>query len=253
MQKMLGRLIGEDIDLRTVLAPDLGPVKADPAQIEQILINLVVNARDAMSGGGKLTIETANVNFDLDYVQHHVEVTPGEYVMIALSDTGIGMSANVKAHLFEPFFTTKAAGKGTGLGLATCFGIVKQNGGHIWVYSEPGQGTTFKIYLPRLQMEGKPVNEQTQPKNIPGGTEVILLVEDAPAVRHLTARVLRQQGYTVVEAANGKSALELIQAQPDIQFQLLLTDVVMPEMGGQVLVDQLTIERPDLKVIFMSG
>jgi len=253
MEKMLGRLIGEDINLKTVLASDLGQVKADPSQIEQVLVNLAVNARDAMPGGGMLTIETANVTLDLDYVHHHVEVTPGEYVMIAVTDTGIGMSAEVKAHLFEPFFTTKEVGKGTGLGLATCFGIVKQNRGHIWAYSEPGQGTTLKIYLPRLRAEIKPVSEETRPKNLPQGTEKILLVEDAPAVRELTARILRQHGYTVLEAADGASALRLIQAQPDIQFQLLLTDVVMPEMGGQVLVDRLMVERPGLKVLFMSG
>lgn len=253
MHKMLGRLIGEDIDLRTVLGPDLGQVKADPGQLEQVLVNLAVNARDAMPGGGKLTIETANVNLDLDYSRHHIEVPPGDYVMIAVSDTGVGMSAEVKTHLFEPFFTTKETGKGTGLGLATCFGIVKQNDGHIWVYSEPGQGTTFKIYLPRLQMANKPVDGAIKFKNVPGGTETILLVEDAPTVRRLTARILRQQGYTVLEAGNGVNALKLIGAQPDIQFQLLLTDVVMPEMGGQVLVDRLITERPDLQVIFMSG
>ncbi len=253
MDKMLSRLIGEDIDLRTVLAPSLGRVKADPGQIEQVLVNLAVNARDAMPGGGKLTIETANVNFDSDYVRHHVEVTAGEYVMIAVSDTGVGMSADIKAHLFEPFFTTKARGKGTGLGLATCFGIVKQNGGHIWVYSEPGQGTTFKIYLPHLSVEVKPVAEETRLKNLPRGTEIILLVEDAPTVRALVARILQQQGYTVLEAANGLNALQLVQTQPELQFQLLLTDVIMPDMGGQALVDRLTVERPDLKVLFMSG
>jgi len=209
MEEMLQRLIGEDIDLVTVLHPELGRVKADPGQIEQVIMNLVVNARDAMPQGGKLTIETANVVLDEDYVRRHVGVEAGSYVMLAVSDTGVGMDEDVQSHLFEPFFTTKETGKGTGLGLATTYGIIKQSNGHIWVYSEPGQGTTFKIYLPRVEESIEPVTPVLALTESLRGTEIILLVEDEDAVREPARRVLVQNGYTVLEARHGEEALRV--------------------------------------------
>ncbi len=252
LDKMLRRLISEDIELVTLLASGLGWVKADPGQLEQILLNLAVNARDAMPDGGKLTIETANVALDQNYTGQHAEVIPGEYVMLAVSDTGVGMTEKVKARIFEPFFTTKEVGKGTGLGLATVFGIVKQSNGYIWVYSEPGRGTSFKIYLPRIKTMNSlnPVSDKTD--NLPRGTETVLVVEDEVSVRTLAARTLSQQGYTVLEAANGEEALHLIQDYSK-EIQLLLTDMVMPKMGGKILADQLTALRPKTKILFTSG
>jgi PAS domain S-box-containing protein len=252
MSKMLQRVIGEDIALETKLAPDLWPVKIDPTQIDQVIINLAVNARDAMPQGGKLTIETANVTLDRTYTRQHANVTPGDYVLLAISDNGIGMGDEIKAHLFEPFFTTKELGKGTGLGLATVFGIVKQSGGHIWVYSEPGYGTTFKIYLPRLAATGQQPSPIQPVSQLPHGGETILLVEDEPAVRDLAIKVLRRQGYTVLEAANGEEALHLAQAHQG-EIHLLLTDVIMPKMSGKALAEAVTELFPNTRILFASG
>jgi two-component system, cell cycle sensor histidine kinase and response regulator CckA len=249
----LHRVIGEDIDLVAVPALDLWRVAADRHQIGQVLLNLAVNARDAMPDGGKLTIETSNVILDADYTRQHASVVEGAYVLLAVSDSGIGMSEAVKLHLFEPFFTTKDAGRGTGLGLATCYGIVTQHGGSIEVYSEVGHGTTFKVYLPRAVeiVEGAPPRLDPQP---PGrGTETVLLVEDEEAVRRLAARVLRELGYRVLEASGGAEALQLAQAQMEAPLDLLLTDVVLPQMNGRILADRLTELRPRVKVLFMSG
>ncbi len=251
--KMFLRLIGEDIELVIVPAEGLGCVKVDPGQIEQVLVNLLVNARDAMANGGKLTIETASVTLDADYSARHVGVSPGEYIMLAVSDTGVGMAEEIKAHLFEPFFTTKEVGKGTGLGLATCYGIVKQSGGNIWVYSEPGVGTTFKIYLPRVEEDGEHLPKLDASKELPRGRETVLLVEDEPSVRRVTALMLREQGYTVFEAATGAEAIQVAMDHKGKEIHLLLTDVVMPQMSGRELADRLRGDRPDMKVLFFSG
>ena len=253
MDKMLRRLIGEHIDLATLSGRDLGRVKADPAQIEQIIINLSVNARDAMPYGGSLTVETDNVTLDTRYARTHNDVTPGRYVMLAVSDTGVGMTNEVKAHLFEPFYTTKGVGKGTGLGLATCYGIIKQSGGHIAVYSEPGRGTTFKVYLPFVDAEADALKPTTPDAPAAGGQETVLLVEDEPAVREMAALVLGELGYRVVAASNGVEALDVVAQRTGDDFDLLVTDVVMPQMGGKELADQLSVSRPNVKVLFTSG
>ena len=249
--KMLKRLIGDDIELVTVLAPDLGMVKADPGQVEQVIMNLAVNARDAMPDGGQLTIETTNVELGQEYAQEHLPVPPGSYVLFSVSDTGTGMDEATKARLFEPFFTTKEQGKGTGLGLATVYGIVKQSGGFIWVYSELGQGTTLKVYLPRVD---EAVTGQTAPASPQSlhGTETILIAEDAAPVRSVAREVLRRHGYRVLAAADGPSALELAAAHPG-PIDLLITDVIMPEMSGRHLADRLKDLRTTLRVLFVSG
>jgi PAS domain S-box-containing protein len=252
IEKMLRRVLGEDIDLALVLAPDLGVTLADPGQIEQVLMNLVVNARDAMPEGGRLTIETSNVEIDEEYAARHVSVKPGPYVLLAVADTGCGMDEEVKARLFEPFFTTKEKGKGTGLGLPTVYGIVKQSGGDIWVYSEPGQGSTFKIYLPR-EMGAKVAD--TRPPPAPRrvtGTETILVVEDEEALREVARRALDAAGYTVLVAGDGDEAL-LASERHAGTIHLLLTDVVMPRMSGKVLARRLTKTRPTLKILYVSG
>lgn len=250
--KMLQRIIGEDVILTTSLAGSLHPVEVDRSQIEQTLLNLAVNARDAMPRGGRLTIETANVLLDEEYARTHIEVAPGPYVLLAVSDNGCGMDAATRARMFEPFFTTKAPGKGTGLGLAMVFGIVKQSGGHVNVYSEPQRGTTFKIYLPAASHATEIVaDDKPRPLHV-RGSETILVVEDEDMVRELAARILRLQGYTVLEAANGRLALETCKRYSGT-IHLVLTDVVMPEMSGRLLAEELHAFDPRIKVAFMSG
>jgi two-component system, cell cycle sensor histidine kinase and response regulator CckA len=254
MEKMLRRVIGEDIELQTVSTQDLWLVKADRSQVEQVIMNLAVNARDAMPHGGRLTIETANVEFDSAMSKAAAAIAPGKYVMLAVTDNGIGMDEKTKAHIFEPFFTTKEKGKGTGLGLATVYGVVKQSGGYVWVYSEPGHGTTFKIYLPQIAEE-VPISGQdpvANPRSLPKGSEVILLVEDEAGVRELAREYLETSNYTVLVAEDGHTALELaaMHAGP---IHLLMTDVVMPGIGGRELADRMTRLRPGIKVLYMSG
>jgi CheY-like chemotaxis protein len=247
---MLQRLIGEDVELCTIFDPSLGLVKADPGQIEQVIMNLAVNARDAMPRGGKLTISTGNVTIDQKTTFQNRTLDIGDYVMLAISDNGMGMSEETKAHLFEPFFTTKGLGKGTGLGLATCHGIITQSGGDIRVYSEPNSGTTFKIYLPRTDAIPEPAPTKDS-EQLPNGTESILVVEDDPAVRKLTVIMLRQRGYDVQEANNAFEALELI--RKNLQFALVITDVIMPQMSGKELYDQIKNQLPQTRVLLMSG
>ena len=251
MDKMLRRLIGEDVELVTLLAEHLGAVWADPGHIEQVLVNLAVNARDAMPGGGKLTIETSNVTLDAESAARHVGMAPGEYVLLAVSDSGYGMAPEILEHIFEPFFTTKELGGGTGLGLSTCYGIVKQSGGWIWAYSEPGQGTTFKIYLPRIRAEAEAFSPASSAA-LRGGTETVLLVEDNAQVRDIALRSLRERGYRVLQAANGGEALRAAENQSE-PIALLLTDVVMPQMGGSELVERVRALRPQIKVLYTSG
>ena len=250
--KMLLRMVGEDIELVSVLKPGIGQIKADPGQIEQVIMNLVVNARDAMPRGGKLVIETAHANLDEAYCRNHSAVQPGSYVMIAVSDTGVGMSPETQSRIFEPFFTTKEQGKGTGLGLATVYGVVKQSGGYIWVYSELEKGTTFKLYFPCVS---EPVQTNATPRNKADnlrGSETILLVEDADMLRELTGALLERNGYRVLAAENGSRAIRLAETSPE-PIDLLLTDVVMPGMSGKELADYLTAKRPDMRVLYMSG
>jgi len=251
MDKMLRRLIGEHIDLVAVFAPDLGRVRADPNQIEQVIVNLAVNARDAMPDGGKLTIGTANVDLDESFAQAHLGSVPGSYAMLAVTDTGVGMDAAVRAHLFEPFFTTKEVGKGTGLGLATVYGIVKQSGGYISVYSEPGHGSSFKIYLPRIATPAEPPAAALKGGPAPG-SETVLVVEDEPAVLTLSRRALEAQGYVVLAASDADAALRVVERHGGM-IHLLLTDVVMPGLSGHELADRLTAQRPGIRVLYMSG
>jgi len=252
MDMLMRRLIGETIDLRTRLDPHLGPVCADPSQLDQVIANLVVNARDAMPDGGTLTIETKSIFLDETYEHGQIGVAPGRYVMLAVSDTGVGMSADTKARIFEPFFTTKERGRGTGLGLATVYGIVKQANGHIWVYSELGQGTVFKIYLPEVPGDGVPQASQEALESVETAQETILLVEDDVLVREATRAVLRRKGYHIIEARNGSDALRVSQRH-DGPIDVLLTDLIMPGMNGRDLAAALAPSRPDMKVIFMSG
>jgi CheY-like chemotaxis protein len=253
LEKMLRRILGEDIDYIQNLAPSLGLTMADPGQIEQVLMNLVVNARDAMPEGGKLTVTTSNVEMDGEYLTHHPTLKPGPYVLLTVTDSGCGMDGPTKAKIFEPFFTTKEKGRGTGLGLSTVYGIVKQSGGDIWVYSEPGHGTTFKIYLPRdLTATAAAIQSLG---GVPGrstGTETIFLVEDEGALREAARRTLAEAGYRVLTAKDGEEALGLCEHHLE-ELHVLLTDVVMPGMGGRTLAQKLTERRPNLKVIYMSG
>lgn len=252
IEKMLRRLIGEDIELRAVLGPNLGKVRVDTGQVEQVLTNLVLNARDAMPQGGRITIETSDVDLDATYVRTHLAVAAGRYVMLAVSDTGHGMDAETQSHIFEPFFTTKEAGKGTGLGLATVYGIVKQSGGYIWVYSEPGEGTVFKIYLPRVE-ETQAAEEERRPSSpAPGGKETILVAEDQDAVRILICEVLTSKGYRILVASRGEEALRIAREHPG-PIHLLVTDVVMPGISGRELARNLAVLQPELKVLYMSG
>ena len=255
-EKMLQRLIGEDIELVSKLHAALGNVKADPGQIEQVIMNLAVNARDAMPAGGKLTIETANVDLDDAYARNHATAQPGSFVLLAVSDTGCGMDEITRAHIFEPFFTTKQENKGTGLGLATVYGIVKQSGGWVWVYSEPGHGSTFKIYLPRVQAAAEALPECEPPLcgvlTDTGEKKTVLLAEDEQALRQLIRHFLQELGYTVLESTTIAEAVQLAEQHPD-PIHLLLTDVVMPGSSGRALADRVLALRPDIKVLYMSG
>lgn len=252
MGEMLRRLIGEDVELRTVLAPTLGSTKADPGQIEQVIMNLVVNARDAMPHGGNLIIETENVYLNESYTESHIAVRPGPYVMLAVSDTGEGIAAEDREHIFEPFFTTKETGRGTGLGLSTVYGIVKQSGGNIWVYSEVGRGTAFKVYLPRVDEIAQEYTRGIEAEEVLHGQETVLVAEDDERVRRLVREVLEHYGYNVLSAVSGDDALELAERQSGT-IDLLLTDVVMPKMSGRRVADQLRALQPAMKVLYMSG
>lgn len=252
LDKLLRRLMDENIEMITRVDENLGSIKADPAQIEQVIMNLVVNARDAMPKGGRLTLETCNTELDSVYAADHVSVRPGRYVMLAVSDTGTGMDQETVAHIFEPFYTTKESGRGTGLGLSTVYGIVKQSGGYIWVYSEPGSGSTFKVYLPRVDEVVLGVAGEKQLKDSRRGSETILLVEDEEGVRELAKNVLAAQGYQVLVAGRPDEAIALLQTHKQ-EIQLLLTDVIMPNMSGRELARRVTAIRADIKVLFMSG
>jgi CheY-like chemotaxis protein len=250
LEKMLARLIGEHITLVTRTAAEIPTVRADRGQVEQVVVNLVVNARDAMPSGGRLTIETFTVRLDTEYARSRSDVVPGDYVMISVSDTGHGMSAEIQSHLFEPFFTTKDRSRGTGLGLATSYGIVKQGGGHIAAYSEPGVGTTMRVYLPCVQQSPEPrlVKEETLPR----GSETILLVEDDRPVRATAARILTNQGYRVLEAGDGAAALALLDGT-GLAVDLMITDVVLPGMGGRELAEQVARIRPQIRILYVTG
>ena len=252
LKKMLLRLIGEDIDLSFKLQSDLWNVNVDPGQIEQVIINLAVNARDAMPMGGKLTFETVTTIINDEYIETHPEATPGEYVMVGVTDNGSGISEDVKSKMFEPFYTTKDVGKGTGLGLSTVYGIVKQSEGFIYVYSVEGEGTSFKIYLPRVIAEPDELIKRGEISKAPRGSETVLIVEDEAGIRKVVIKILNRQGYQVLEAENGGSALALCE-KLDKPVDLLVTDVIMPIMGGAELKRRLHARWPDLKVLFMSG
>ena len=253
-KNMLKRTIGEDIEFLTVLKPELWKVHADSGQIDQIIMNMVVNARDAMPKGGKLTIETANADPDKNYFCKHgiKEEKPGHYVMLTVSDTGSGMDKETREHIFEPFFTTKEVGKGTGLGLSTVYGIVKQNNGFIRVYSEPGQGSTFKVYLPIVKGDAEPKEKEQSPVEDLSGSETVLIVEDDDSLRKFAQKTLQGYGYRVIVAKNGENAL-MVCKEYDGQIDLMITDVVMPKMGGREAADRLQTLYPQMKVIYMSG
>jgi len=252
LEKMLRSLISENIELKTALATGLGAARADPNQIEQVIMNLAINARDAMPDGGTLTIETGNATLDENYAARHVSVVPGAYVMLAVTDTGCGMNEETKARMFEPFFTTKPPGRGTGLGLSTVYGIVKQSGGNIWLYSEPGRGTTFKIYLPTVAALPEDIGKVVPVEAARHGGGTVLVVEDDDQLRRLTHRALAARGYTVLEADRGRAALDIARRHKGM-IDLLLTDVVMPDTNGRKLADALRATRPGLRVLYMSG
>ncbi len=249
---LLKRLLGEDIELVAILDPELGRIKGDEGQIHQVILNIAINARDAMPQGGKLTLETQNVTIDEEYARAHPSLPRGSYVVLSLSDTGVGMDAETKSHIFEPFFTTKEKEKGTGLGLSMVYGIIEQSGGSIWVHSEPGQGTTFKIYLPRIEEHVAEADEERAEPESPRGSETVLVVEDDDMVRHLTCQVLRDHGYKLIEAANGGEAL-LASEKHQAQIPLMITDMVMPQMSGRELAARLRHQRPEMRVLYMSG
>jgi two-component system, cell cycle sensor histidine kinase and response regulator CckA len=252
VESMLRRLIGEDVQLLIHIDPEVGPVNADPVQIEQVLINLAANARDAMPKGGRLSIEVSNIDLDEQYRMHHPTATPGPYVMFTVADSGCGMDPSTQARIFDPFFTTKELGKGTGLGLATVYGIVKQSGGHIWVYSESDKGSVFKIYLPRVDRRVRgalPADPDGAPR---GGNETILLVEDSKSLREIAYEYLKSLGYTVLEAGGGAEALQRFSEFGGI-VDLLLTDIIMPEMNGRELADEIVRRQPSIKILFTSG
>jgi PAS domain S-box-containing protein len=250
--KMLGRVLGEDIELVTVMEPNVANVKADEGQLEQVLMNLSVNARDAMPDGGKLTIETRNVILDESYSQGHIEVAPGSYVVLEVSDTGCGMDSTTQSQIFEPFFTTKEAGRGTGLGLSIVYGIIKQSGGSIWVYSEVGKGTTFKIYLPRNNEQVEQRDAAVNHTPVSKGSEAVLVAEDDPVVRKLTCTILQSAGYKVFEAENGRDALEAFQRHKG-QIAIIISDLVMPEFGGLALIEKIKEIEPAIRVLYTSG
>jgi two-component system cell cycle sensor histidine kinase/response regulator CckA len=252
LDSLLRRLIGEDIEVLTVPANDLGSVTADPGQIEQVIMNLALNARDAMPHGGKLTLETSNELLDESYAQRHQPSVAGRYVMLAVTDTGHGMSPETQARIFEPFYTTKEVGKGTGLGLSMVYGIVKQSGGYIWVYSEPDRGTTFKIYLPRVDQPAETSGSENRSRSVQRGTETILLVEDDPQLRQLSSSVLAHCGYKVL-TANGPEEGLAICRENHRDIRLLVTDVVMPRMNGRQLAEQIVQVAPNVKVLYISG
>ena len=252
LHKMLVRLIGENIELKTVQSKKLGATKIDPGQFEQILVNLAVNARDAMPDGGKLVIETANVELDEEYCRVHSYAQVGSYVLLAVSDTGCGIPEDVKSHLFEPFFTTKPKGHGTGLGLATIYGAVRQAGGFVEVYSEVGKGTAFKIYLPRVAEKPEKLNQELHALEVQGGSETVLLVEDEKIVRDLALRILKRLGYHVIHASDGGKAFMLAESYTE-RIDLLMTDVVMPGMNGRQLAERLSKIHPEMKVLYTSG
>lgn len=249
---MLGRLVGQSVELDVRLDPALGCVKANPSQVEQILMNLVVNARDAMPEGGRISIETANVELDEAYAATHRSAEPGPHVMIAVSDTGIGMDEEIRSRIFEPFFTTKAPGTGTGLGLSTVYSIVKQSGGNIWIYSTPGLGTTFKVHLPRVSEAGEPLVARPAPAELLGGSETVLVVDDEEALRLLVGQVLERSGYRVLAAGEGAAALNRA-GEHDGPIHLLVTDLILPGLTGLDLAERLAISRPDMKVLYISG
>jgi len=250
MKSMFPHLMGGMVDTRIILAPDLQAVKADSGQIEQVIMNLAMNARDAMPDGGKLTLETANVSFDEDALDHFSDLKPGKYVMLAITDTGVGMSPEVQARVFEPFFTTKDVGQGTGLGLSTCYGILKQSDGHISVSSEPGRGTTFKVYLPQVERQSNVAMDRPLSLDLPRGTERILLIENEPTLRGMAATLLRRLGYTVWSAADCVEGLSLIQQPGHASIDLLVTDVAMPRLSGKELADRIRESHPDARILF---
>jgi PAS domain S-box-containing protein len=253
VQKILGRLLREDIEIATVFAPTLGAILADPGQVEQVIVNLAVNARDAMPKGGTLTITTANVELDATYADAQRTMEPGLYTVLTMTDTGIGMEADVRRRIFEPFYTTKELGKGTGLGLATVYGIVKQSNGYVWVDSEPGRGATFTVYLPQVQGGAEPIAPSSATATAAvGGHETILLVEDEEGVRKLTLKVLQRLGYTVLTATNGEEALNVLE-QRGASIDLVITDVIMPKLAGHDLAERLSQRYPRCRVLFMSG
>jgi len=256
LENILVRTIGEDIELVTHLDEEVGRVKTDPTQMEQVILNLVVNARDAMPNGGRLVIETRNVDLDETYAQTHFNISPGRFVLLSIRDTGCGMTPEIKERIFDPFFTTKTKEKGTGLGLSTVYNIIKQSGGNIWVYSEPGQGSTFKIYLPRVEQEAVSKDSsfhRDEKIEFPHGKETLLFVEDEVSLRSLSSKILRNQGYTVLEASNGEEALELVRRSMDRPIHLLITDLVMPQMGGKQLVEEFKRLYPEARILFISG